>query len=230
MILNTDRVRVLNPQWRYLVLPVALLAVVSVLLLPGRPAQASLTTATQDDGAQNQPPPPPSPRQNLSPDPWNLAVKIPQGGGSYKLNTIDVPSLEDLSQKLNMALAGRPADKKMVFVIVPETIAEGEVLKVVNVITTAGGVPNLLQSPWGLVVTIPQGGGSYKLNVVDVPSLEDLSQKLSAALAGRPADKKTVFVKAPETIADGEVVKVVNVIMAAGGLPIRSSIGIEKVR
>lgn len=167
-------------------------------------------------------PPPSPPPQNLAPDPWALVVKIPLDGDGYKLNAMECPSLEDLSQKLHNALNGRPADKKTVFVIAPETIAEGEVAKVVNVIVTAGGAPNLLRSPWGLVVTIPQGGGSYKLNAIDFPSLEDLSQRLYNVLNGRPADKKTVFVKAPETIADEEVVKVFNAITAAGGLPMRS--------
>lgn len=64
----------------------------------------------------------------------------------------------------------------------------------------------------------------------DVPSLEELSQQLNKRLRGRPADRRTVFVKAPETIADEEVVKVFNVITSAGGLPIRYPIGIEKMR
>jgi beta-lactamase regulating signal transducer with metallopeptidase domain/biopolymer transport protein ExbD len=172
------------------------------------------------DGAQTDDPPPPPPPP---PYPWALVVKIPQGGGSYKLNAIDVPSLEDLSQKLNDALRGRPADKKTVLVKLPEIIADEEVVKVFNAITTAGGVPNFVRSPLSLVVTISHGGGGYKLNATDVPSLEDLSQKLNDRLNGRPADKKTVLVKAPETIADEEVVKIFNAITAAGGLPIRST-------
>jgi biopolymer transport protein ExbD len=72
-------------------------------------------------------------------------------------------------------------------------------------------------------VTISQGDGGYKLNGIDFPSLEDLSQKLYDALNGRPADKKTVLVKAPETIAGEEVVKIFNAIKAVGGLPIRST-------
>ena len=174
------------------------------------------------DGVQgNDPPPPPPPPP--PPDPWALVVKLPQGGGSYKLNDIDFSSLEDLSQKLNDALSGRPADKKTVLVKAPEIIADEEIVKVFNAITMAGGVPNLVRSPFTLIVTISQGGGSYKLNTIDFPSLEDLSQKLNDALRGRPADKKTVLVKAPETIADEEVVRIFNAITAAGGLPIRST-------
>jgi len=172
------------------------------------------------DGVQDDDPPPPPPPP---PDPWALVVKIPQGGGSYKLNAIDVPSLEDLSQILNMTLSGRPANKKTVLVKAPETIADEEVVKVFNAITASGGAPKLLRSPLSLVVTISQGGGSYKLNAIDVPSLEDLSRILNNALRGRPADKKTVLVKAPETITDEEVAKIFNAITAAGGLPIMST-------
>jgi len=70
-------------------------------------------------------------------------------------------------------------------------------------------------------VTISQAGGSYKLNAIDFSSLEDLSQILYKALNGRPADKKKVYVRAAETIADEEVVNVFNTITAAGGLPVR---------
>jgi beta-lactamase regulating signal transducer with metallopeptidase domain/biopolymer transport protein ExbD len=171
------------------------------------------------DGVQDDPPPPPPPPP---PDPWALVVKLPQGGGSYKLNDIDFPSLEDLGLKLNDALSGRPADKKTVFVKAPEIFADEEVVKVFDAITAAGGAPKLLHSPFSLVVTISQGGGGYKLNGIDFPSLEDLSQKLSDALRGRPANKKMVLVKAPEIIAGEEVVKIFNAIIAAGGQPIRS--------
>jgi biopolymer transport protein ExbD len=87
------------------------------------------------------PPPPPPPPRNLGPDPLVLLVQIHESGGSYKLNAIDVPSLEDLSQRLNKRLNGRPADKKTVFVKAPETIADEEVVKVIDVITAAGGRP-----------------------------------------------------------------------------------------
>ena len=149
-------------------------------------------------------------------------MKLPQGGGSYKLNDIDFLSLEDLGQKLNDALSGRPTDKKTVFVKAPEIFSDEEVVKVFDAITKAGGAPKLLHSPFSLVVTISQGGGGYKLNGIGFPSLEDLSQKLSDALRGRPANKKKVLVKAPEIIAGEEVVKIFNAITAAGGQPFRS--------
>src|SRR5438270_37102 len=69
---------------------------------------------------------------------------------------------------------------------------------------------NLQPDPLSLVVTVPKSGG-YKLNVKDTATLEDLNKELHIALDGRPADKKAVFVKAPETIAYGEVVKVIDV-------------------
>ena len=143
---------------------------------------------------------------------------------------MEIPSLEELGQKLNNALSGRPADKKGVYVKAPEAIADEELVKVFNVITTAGGVPYLLPSPLSLIVTISQRGGNYKLNAIDVPSLEELGQKLNKALNGRPADKKTVVVRAPEGVADEEVVKVFNVITAAGGQPVRSPIGAGTLR
>lgn len=64
MIMSTDRVRVLAAQWRYLVLPVVLLAALSVLLLPGRASKASPTAALQAGAPLNSapaPPPPPPP-------------------------------------------------------------------------------------------------------------------------------------------------------------------------
>src|ERR1044072_1682134 len=54
---------------------------------------------------------------------------------------------------------------------------------------------NLQPDPLSLVVSIPKGGGGYKLNVKDTASLEELSKELHIALDGRPGDKKAVFVK-----------------------------------
>ncbi|MFN0109984.1 MAG: M56 family metallopeptidase [Blastocatellia bacterium] len=42
MILNTDRIRVVTRQWRYLILPVALIAATSFLLIPGRAAKPTI--------------------------------------------------------------------------------------------------------------------------------------------------------------------------------------------
>jgi biopolymer transport protein ExbD len=78
---------------------------------------------------------------------------------------------------------------------------------------------DLPPDPLSLVVTIPKNGG-YQLNTRDTPTLEELSKELHLALDGRPSDRKAVFVKAPETLIYGEVVKVIDVIKEAGGAPI----------
>ncbi len=88
---------------------------------------------------------------------------------------------------------------------------------------------NLQPDPLSLVVTVNKGGGGYKLNVNDAVTLDDLSKALHTALDGRPNDKKAVFVKAPETIPYGEVVKAIDVIKEAGGSPIGLQIeGLDK--
>jgi len=72
--------------------------------------------------------------------------------------------------------------------------------------------------PLSLVVTLQRSG--YKLNTSDVPNLDELSKQLHAALDGRPTDRKAVFIKAPKSLNYGEVVKVIDVVKAAGGAPI----------
>src|SRR2546423_891794 len=78
---------------------------------------------------------------------------------------------------------------------------------------------NLPPDPLSLVVTVSKSGG-YMLNLNEAPTLDDLGKALHTALDGRPGDKKRVFVKAPETLAYGEVVKAIDVIKDAGGAPI----------
>jgi bla regulator protein blaR1 len=157
MILNTDRARALNTQWRYLVLHVVLLAVVSLLLLPGRPVNASLTPATQDGKVRKQ-----VMSRIQSPDPWKLVVKVPEGDGSYKLNDMELSSLEDLEQKLTQALAGRPEDKKVVFVLALKTkggLKADKVKvdnKVIAAIKKAGGKPNIV------IKTVTTTQGSHR--------------------------------------------------------------------
>jgi biopolymer transport protein ExbD len=79
---------------------------------------------------------------------------------------------------------------------------------------------NTPPDPFSLVVTIPKGAGGYKLNQTDAASLDELGKQLYQALNGRPADRKAVFIKAPRTIAYGEVVKVIDTIKVSGGSPI----------
>jgi biopolymer transport protein ExbD len=74
--------------------------------------------------------------------------------------------------------------------------------------------------PFILIVSVPKTGGGYKLNSNDAKTLEDLDTQLYQALNGRPADRKAVFIKAPKSLAYGEVIKVIDVVKHAGGSPI----------
>jgi biopolymer transport protein ExbD len=70
-----------------------------------------------------------------------------------------------------------------------------------------------------LVVTIP-GTGGYLLNQTAVATREELLELLRKALDGRPAEHKTVFIKAPRGLVYAEVIKVVDVVKGAGAFPI----------
>lgn len=74
--------------------------------------------------------------------------------------------------------------------------------------------------PLSLLVTIPKAGGGYKLNTEELADLNALGARLDTALTGRPPDRKAVFIKAPRTLAYGEVVKVIDVVKTKGGQPI----------
>ncbi len=74
--------------------------------------------------------------------------------------------------------------------------------------------------PLSLLVTIPQTGENYKLNTEDLNGTKALGDRLFAALNGRPADRKAVFIKAPRTKPYGDVVKVIDTVKQAGGSPI----------
>jgi biopolymer transport protein ExbD len=71
-----------------------------------------------------------------------------------------------------------------------------------------------------LVVSVPPSGGVYHLNRQSARTLEELGTQLYQALNGRPSDRKTVFIKAPRLLPYGEVVKVIDVVKAAGSSPI----------
>lgn len=70
-----------------------------------------------------------------------------------------------------------------------------------------------------LVVTINRDG-SLQLNQQPAANLTELESWLHYALDGRPADRKAVFVKAPRTHRYGEIVRVIDVMKAAGSAPI----------
>jgi biopolymer transport protein ExbD len=69
-----------------------------------------------------------------------------------------------------------------------------------------------------LVVTVEQS--SYRLNAAAAASLNELEALLHSALDGRPLDRKATFIKAPRGLQYGEVVKVIDVMAAAGCAPI----------
>jgi beta-lactamase regulating signal transducer with metallopeptidase domain/biopolymer transport protein ExbD len=220
LILDTNRVRVFKTKWRHLVLPIALLALISLLVLPLSPADASLMTVIQDGQALNQQQPSPISKS----DPWFIGVNIPGDGSGYKLNNEDIPSLDDLSRRLNKLLDGRPADKKLVYVSTPGNIANEELVKVVEAIKAAGGVPILPQgSPWDIIVKVNQDGGEYTINDKEefkYATLDDLSRGLKGILDPRPSDRKMVVISAPETLVQKEKFKLINAIRLAGGIPI----------
>lgn len=70
-----------------------------------------------------------------------------------------------------------------------------------------------------LVVTLNRDGG-YQLNSQPAATLSDLDALLHYALDGRPESLKAVFIKAPRTLHYGEVVRVIDVMKAAGSAPI----------
>jgi len=88
---------------------------------------------------------PPDTQKDTPPDPLSLVVAIPKGGGGYKLNTQEAPTLDELGKQLHQALDGRPADRKAVFLKAPKSLPYGEVVKVIDVIKESGGQPIGLQ-------------------------------------------------------------------------------------
>jgi biopolymer transport protein TolR len=70
-----------------------------------------------------------------------------------------------------------------------------------------------------LVVSLNRDGG-YQLNSQPAATLAELDALLHRALDGRPESLKAVFVKAPRTLRYGEIVRVIDVMKAAGSTPI----------
>ena len=70
-----------------------------------------------------------------------------------------------------------------------------------------------------LVVTVNATGG-YQLNMRAATTLNDLEGLLHYALDARPADRKTTFLKAPPGLHYGEIIRVIDVMKAAGCAPI----------
>ena len=80
-----------------------------------------------------------------------------------------------------------------------------------------------------LLVTVKAEGG-YALNQRPAATLGDLSDTLHRALDGRPLDRKTVFLKAPPSLAYGKVAQVIDVMKAAGSAPIGLQRSVEAFR
>ena len=74
--------------------------------------------------------------------------------------------------------------------------------------------------PLILVVSLNAEGAGFKLNQTPAATAADLSTQLHAALDGRPADRRAVFVKAPEGLKFGRVVDAIDLIKNSGGEPI----------
>jgi biopolymer transport protein ExbD len=70
-----------------------------------------------------------------------------------------------------------------------------------------------------LVVTL-DANGQYRLNSSPAASLDELAGLLHRALDGRPLDLKATFIKAPRGTRYSEVVRVIDVMRAAGCTPI----------
>ncbi|MGH9769615.1 MAG: ExbD/TolR family protein [Blastocatellia bacterium] len=73
-----------------------------------------------------------------------LVVTINRGGG-YALNTQPANTLDELLSQLHRALNGRPEDLKAVFLKAPRALNYGEVVKVIDVMKSAGCRPIGLQ-------------------------------------------------------------------------------------
>lgn len=70
-----------------------------------------------------------------------------------------------------------------------------------------------------LVVMINREG-QYQLNSQPAATLAELDALLHRALDGRPDNLKAVFIKAPRASHYGEIVRVIDVMKAAGSAPI----------
>ncbi len=79
-----------------------------------------------------------------------------------------------------------------------------------------------VEIPDYLVVSIDRDGG-YRVNKQQAKTIEDMSEIVRFALDMRPPEHKAVFVKAPRVLNYGEVVRVIDVLKAAGS----SSIGLQ---
>ena len=85
--------------------------------------------------------PSPEPKQEND---LSLVVTVNSGGG-YQLNSQAAASLPELDVLLHRALDGRPENLKAVFVKAPRALHYGEIVKVIDVMKSAGSTPIGLQ-------------------------------------------------------------------------------------
>lgn len=76
-----------------------------------------------------------------------------------------------------------------------------------------------MESELSLVVSLNRDGG-YQLNSQPAATLTELDTLLQRALEGRPESLKAAFIKAPRASHYGEIIKVIDVMKAAGSAPI----------
>ncbi|HMV83961.1 MAG TPA: biopolymer transporter ExbD [Blastocatellia bacterium] len=76
-----------------------------------------------------------------------------------------------------------------------------------------------VKSDLSLVVSLNREGG-YQLNSQPAATLAELDILLHQALDSRPESLRAAFIKAPRTLRYGEIVKVIDVMKAAGSAPI----------
>ncbi|HKX32770.1 MAG TPA: biopolymer transporter ExbD [Blastocatellia bacterium] len=84
------------------------------------------------------------PNETPNPPDFPLVVTINRAGG-YLLNQQAAATLEILGDRLRRALDGRPSESKAVFVKAPRQSDYGEVVRVIDVMKTAGSAPIGLQ-------------------------------------------------------------------------------------
>lgn len=70
----------------------------------------------------------------------SLVVSLNRDGG-YQLNSQPAATLAELDALLHHALDGRPESFKAVFVRAPRTLRYGEIVRVIDVMKSAGGAP-----------------------------------------------------------------------------------------
>ena len=109
------------------------LLIIFMVLSPAHPRQ--FETRVQEKAQPNETPIPPA---------FPLVVTLNRDGG-YLLNQQEAATLEALGDRLRSALDGRPSESKAVFVKAPRQLDYGEVVKVIDVMKTAGSAPIGLQ-------------------------------------------------------------------------------------